>query len=186
MLCSLKDIQYRCHLGNLAFSNYQKYWLNGPKIPLCIKIRLYDAVVASVMLYNSNSWSAPSAAVEKLDVCHRKHLRRILNIYWPKGKITNNEFYRRCNTQKLSDRVKKMRWFMFGHILRSDTTTPAFTSLYFAVTNNYKSREGRHQCNLFNTLIQDLKYRNIKLDSEIDLQKLRNIAFERSQWRSMF
>ena len=186
LLCSLKDIKNRCHLGNIAFSNYQKCWLNGPNIPLCIKIRLYDALVASVMLYNSNSWSAPSAAVEKLDVCHRKHLRRILNIYWPKGKITNIELYRRCKTQKLSDRVKKMRWYMFGHILRSDITTPAFTSLRFAVTNNYKSREGRHQCNLFNTLIQDLKYRNIKLDCEVDLENLRSIAFERSRWRSMF
>ena len=94
--------------------------------------------------------------------------------------------YRRCKTQKLSDKVKKMRWYTFGHILRSDITTLAFTSLRFAVTNNYKSREGRHQCNLFNTLIQDLKYRNIKLDCEVDLENLRSIAFERSRWRSMF
>ena len=147
---------------------------------------LYDTLVASVMLYNSNSWAAPAVVLEKLDITHRKHLRRILNIYWPKGVISNIELYKRCNTVKLSDRVSKYRWTMFGHILRSDEQTPAFSSLRFAVCNRYKSRKGRHQSNLLNLLISDLKVRKLKLDGLSDLYNLRSVAFDRAYWRSCF
>ena len=75
---------------------------------------------------------------------------------------------------------------MFGHILRSNESTPAFVSLKFAVSNTYKSRRGRHQCNLFNTLIDDLKCRNFVLKTPDDLYKLRNDAFDRAHWRNSF
>ena len=186
LLCSEKDIQRRCNLGNAAFTNYDKCWLQGPKIPLKTKVKLYDALVASVMLYNSNSWSAPAIVLEKLDTTHRKHLRRILNIHWPNGRITNDELYKRCCTNKLSDRVCKFRWTMFGHVLRSDMNTPAFLSLKFALTNNHKNRKGRHQSNLFNILLADLKFRNIILKSENDLNELRTVALNRTYWRNIF
>ena len=182
-MCSEKDIQRRCNLGGAAFKNYEKCWLQGPKIPLPTKIKLYDALVASVMLYNSNSWAAPAIILEQLDIAHRKHLRRILRIYWPKGTIRNEELYKRCNTNKLSDRVCKFRWTMFGHVLRSDESTPAFSSLKFALTNNLKSRKGRHQSNIFNLLLIDLKSRDLSLKNADDLFELRAIAFNRVAWR---
>ena len=51
-----------------------------------------------------------------------------------------------------------MRWTMLVHILRtrSDEQTPAFLSLKFALTNKLKSRRGRHQSNLFKTVLRDL------------------------------
>jgi hypothetical protein len=186
LLCSEEDINRRCQLGNLAFSNFDKVWLQGPKIPLRTKIKLYDSLVASVILYNSNSWAAPAVFLDKLDITHRKHLRRILNIYWPKGVISNTELYKRCNTNKLSERACKYRWTMFGHILRRDEQTPAFASLKFAICNCHKSRKGRHQSNLLNLLIDDLKVRNLKLDSIGDLYNLRRVAFERAYWRNCF
>ena len=118
LLCSTEYVRRRCQLGNVAFANYDKCWLKGPKIPLQTKLRLYDSLVVSVMLYNCNSWAVPNAALEKLDTTHRRHLRRILNVYWPRGKIRNDELYKKClDPVKLSDRVKKMRWTMLGHIL---------------------------------------------------------------------
>jgi hypothetical protein len=186
LLCSEKDIQRRCNLGEAAFQNYDKCWLQGPKIPLHIKIKLYNALVASVMIYNSNSWAAPAIVLEKLNITHRNHLRRILKIHWPKGIITNNELYSRCKTDKLSDRVIKYRWTMFGHVLRLDENSPAFSSLKFALTNNLKSRKGRHQSNLFNLLTSDLKSRDMHLKNLTDLVKLRDIAFNRAEWRGLF
>ena len=44
-------------------------------------------------------------------------------MYWPRGKIRNVELYKRCDTIKLSERVKKMRWTMLGHIQRIDEQT---------------------------------------------------------------
>ncbi len=96
LLCSTADIERRINLANVAFSTYSKLWLRESKIPLERKLTVYDAQVVSVLLYNCSSWSAPKNVVAKLDTCHRKHLRRICNIYWPNGVISNRELYRRC------------------------------------------------------------------------------------------
>jgi hypothetical protein len=75
---------------------------------------------------------------------------------------------------------------MFGHVLRLDENSPAFSSLKFALTNNLKSRKGRHQSNLFNLLTSDLKSRDMHLKNLTDLVKLRDIAFNRAEWRGLF
>jgi len=138
------------------------------------------------MLYNSNSWSVPTTKLKKLDVTHRRHLRKILNIKWPNGRISNNELYNRCKTYSLSQRVLKYRWTMFGHILRSDKSTPAFCSLKFALSNSLKGRRGRHQSNLCSTLKCDLKSRNLKLTNLNDLCDLRELAMNRNRWRDLY
>ena len=76
----------RCIKGDIAFRKFRKVWLTGKKITLGRRLRLYEAQVVSVMMYNSNSWCATDVALNKIDVTRRKHLRRILNIRWPKVK----------------------------------------------------------------------------------------------------
>ena len=138
------------------------------------------------MLYNSNSSAAPANIVEDLDITHRKHLRRILNVHWPHGCITNKELYKRCDTTKLSERVTKMRWTMLGHVLRSNRKSPAFTSLTFAMTNGVKSRKGRHQMNLMQVIKSDLRCRKFDLKNIEDIYILCDIASDRGRWREAF
>ena len=107
LLCSTADIQRRISLAHAAFQTYKKLWLRGTKIPLKRKLIVYDAQVTSVLLYNCSSWSAPRHVMEKLNTCHRKHLRNICNIYWPTGVISNRELYRRCATIPITERVRK-------------------------------------------------------------------------------
>ena len=131
-MCSEKDITSRCIKGEAAFRKFEKVLLTRKKISLDRKLRLYEAQVVSVMLYNSNSWSATKTSLEKLDVTHRRHLRRILNIRYPEM-ISNNTLYKRCSVAKLSDRVSEYRWRMHGHILRSDENTSVQLAIEFAV-----------------------------------------------------
>ena len=41
------------------------------------KIKLYDALITSVLLYNCSSWAVPENILNKLDVQQRKHLKQI-------------------------------------------------------------------------------------------------------------
>ena len=75
---------------------------------------------------------------------------------------------------------------MLGHVLRSSVDTPAFLSLKFALSNNLKSRKSRHQMNLFKVICNDLKSRNLNLETIDDLYELRNVAYDRSHWKSIF
>ena len=126
--------------------------------------------------------------MSKLDICQRKHLRRILNISWPTGIISNRELYRRCQTVPITERVRKSRWTLLGHILRMDDNCPPVLALRFALTANtlYKGRRGRPRINLLNTIQADLKEHNIELKCINDFDNLRSFALDKARWRSMF
>ena len=188
LLCTEKDIVSRCSKGEVAFRKFEKVWITGnKKISLDRKLHLYEAQVVSVMMYNSNSWSPSKAALKKLDVTHRRHLRKILNIRWPKGQISNKTLYNRCKVKKLSERVAEQRWSMFGHILRSDENTPAHQALTFAVESNhhFHGRTGRPRCNLFSLLEKDLLDRNFYISNFEEFNEIRDMARCRKCWKNL-
>lgn len=182
MLCGKADIERRISLGYAAFAKYQKLWIK--KIPLSKRLMLYDALVVSVMMYNSNSWAVPQSMLDKLDIVHRKHLRTILNYKYP-NVISNENLYRRCNSQPLSTRVNRSRWRMLGHVLRGPEDGPAFSSLKFAAnTLNLPGRVGRPQSNLYSLIKRDLNRHNLYLRNLDELFALREIAQNRFKWRT--
>ena len=163
-------------------------WLSGKKISLERKLRLYDAQVVSVLIYNSNSWSPKKATMDKIDTLHRRHLRSILNIKWPKGMISNKALYERCQVEKLSKRIEHQRWKMFGHILRSMENTPAQTALSFAIEsdNLFTGRLGRPRMNLLSVLRSDLSNRNLSIDNLHELNEIKDIAACNRCWENLF
>ena len=148
---------------------------------------MYEAQVVSVLMYNCGCWSAPKNVLSKLDVCHRKHLRRICNIRYP-GVISNSELYRRCNVIPITERVRKARWTLLGRVLRMDDSNPAIQSVKYAITSSQflKGRLGRPRINLFNTIQGDLKDRGLALKTIDDLDVVRSVAQDRVLWRNMF
>ena len=188
LLCSEKDIQRRRILAEVAFKKFEKVWLSGKKISLERKLRLYDAQVVSVLLYNSNSWSPKKATMDKIDTLHRRHLRSILNIKWPKGMISNKALYERCKVEMLSKRIEHQRWKMFGHILRSMENTPAQTALSFAIEsdNLFIGRLGRPRMNLLSVLRTDLSNRNLHINNLHELNEIKDIAACNKCWENLF
>ena len=186
-LCSKADITHRCILANAAFEKFNKVWIERSHIAVQTKIRLYEALVTPVLLYNCNSWAAPDNILKKVDVCQRKHLRRILNTTYPHI-ITNKDLYARCGVTPLTERVAKSRWKMLGHILRSDCNSPPQLALSFAVESmsTMRGRLGRHQINIFKCILNDLNKRNIVLNNLTDLTELRLTALNRNLWRQLY
>ena len=186
LLCSTKDIFHRIHLGNIAFSNFKKVWLQGKRISLQRRIQVYEAQVVSVLMYGSCSWAAPKHVLEKLDTTHRRHLRSIMNITWPHV-ISNVNLYKRCEVVPLTERVERSRWTMLGHVLRLPENSPAALALTFALDGcPAKSRRGRHQINLFNTIKSDLNLRGFTLNCLEDLFSIRDVASDKKRWNSLF
>ena len=109
-------------------------------------------------MYNCSCWAASKQLLNKLDICHRKHLRQIIRMTYP-NIIKNDTLYKRCEVVPLSERVACARWRMLGHVLRSDNNSPAQLALHFAVESQStkKGRVGRHQSNLLRTIQFDLE-----------------------------
>ena len=111
-LCSERDIVNRRNKANVAFYTYKKVWLNSSvQISESRKLKLYEALVTSVLLYNCSSWAAPETVMASVDVLH---LRQIINTYWPTDisnenlahsrracVYSNENLYKRCNTRPL-------------------------------------------------------------------------------------
>ena len=73
-LCSEKDITNRRNKANVAFYTYKNLWIdNSVKISESRKLRLYEALVTSVLLYNCSCWAAPKKALDSVDVLQRKN-----------------------------------------------------------------------------------------------------------------
>ena len=51
LMCSTRDILRRIQLGNVAFANFSKIWLQGRRISLKRKLQVYEAQVVSVLMY---------------------------------------------------------------------------------------------------------------------------------------
>ena len=141
-------------------------------------------------MYNCSSWAPTKKSLDKLDVCHRRHLRDIMNIKWPKGFITNVNLYKICKTRPLSERVPKSRWKLLGHILRSEEDTPSNAALNYSVfvenSEKYVGRVGRPRCNLMTVLRKDLEARGLSLKSFSDITALRVIANDRLTWQRLY
>ena len=182
LLCSNKDIIHMINLANVAFSSFKKVWIQGSKVSLERKLQIYEAQMISVLLYNSSCWAAPKFIMEKLDICHRKHLRSILNIRWPVSVISNKALYKRCGTKPLSSRVVTSRMKMLGHVLRSPENSPAHTALCFADntvnSGNIKGRVVRPSLNLLNVLKKDIESLNKYVNSNNDIIDIENIVME--------
>ena len=65
------------------------------------RIKLYNTLVRSVLLYNCGTWALTKTDEEKLDSFHRKQLRRVLGIRYP-TKISNKSLYKKCDQTPIS------------------------------------------------------------------------------------
>ena len=150
------------------------------------KIKLYQSLVKSILLYNCGTWALTLTEEERLNAYPPKQLKKIINIRYPK-KITNKSLYRICQQKSLSLQVLSAGRSLFGHMLRRDKDIPPnkTTRAYF-IPNGNKLR-GRPKTTLpivFNrdlALIQHL----IRLRSSKGLAEITEQAQDRKFWRGL-
>jgi len=49
-------------------------------IPAKLRVRLYDATVINILLWGCESWALTAELRRKLEVCHHRFLRKMVNI----------------------------------------------------------------------------------------------------------
>ena len=155
------------------------------------KIKLYNPLVRTILLYNASTWGMSKKDEDGIDSFHRQQLRHTLNIRYPHT-IRTKHLYTITKTYPISADIAKARWKLFGHCLRMKADTPARKAMkfYFEERPEEKYR-GRKRTNIVNTLNRDIiltkkKYPrfDIKpLNSLLDLHNARVKAKNRVVWR---
>jgi hypothetical protein len=169
-----------------------KIWLKNRTIKLKTRIRLYNACNKSIMTYNLAALGATASQTKILDTAHRRHLRRILRVYYPLH-ISNKNLYKVCTSHEVTKDITKHRWRLFGHILRSNIDTPANIAMihYFETHSRTtgekrKRHKGAEATSIAVVLRQDLKLVGQKFHAQTDLTRLRTTAQDRQTWTRLW
>ena len=181
-----EDVERRKQLSNAALYKLKNIWIGKDKINHNIKIKLYKALVKSILTYNCGTWALAQNELNKLDAFHRKQLRKGLNIYYP-TKISNKTLYKKCNEKPLSTHILESRWRLFGHILRRNEEIPANKAMELYFHRTEKRFRRRPTTTLPVIINKDLLQiqDNLSLKSTDDLKHLRSLAQDRDQWKSL-
>ena len=162
-------------------------------LSLELKYRLYNCLVRPILIYNCGTWAGPHSIFDQLDTFHRKHLRRLAGIHYPRI-ISNKSLYQMFDTHPLSWDVRRYRWYFLGHALRLPRDTPAQLMLdsYMVAPSYLKGRRGKHQTSLISLLSTEFKavttrreYRQLGLQNMGQLNNMRSLANDRRRWTEL-
>ena len=98
-------------------------------------IRLYNALILPILLYNSSTWGLTKTQMDKLDKFHRKQLRSMFKI----SILSNKDLYM-VHSGPISQNITRYRWKLLGHILRrpEDITANVVMRKFFKPTKTRK------------------------------------------------
>ena len=202
-----EDIRRRQQLATVQFKALDKLWRHSHQVQVATRLRLYKALVLPVLIYNAGTWGITQQVASKLDAFHRKQLREVLGVRWPKH-MSNAELYERCSSTPISTIANKARWSLFGHVLRLHAETPAQMAMDFYCQvagegeGEGKVVRGRATTTLPVVLFNEFhsfkqaekaKKRGVSVEGNVSsyrqkphvtLKELRKLAQDRESWRA--
>ena len=80
-----EDIKRRKELVTIGLAKNDIIWKKKWKMKLTTRIKLYETLVKSVLLYNYGTWGVSKDDQRKLNSFHRNQLRKVVGIQWPQN-----------------------------------------------------------------------------------------------------
>ena len=107
------------------------------QLSIPLKCKLYRALVLSVVLYSSETWTMIKSTQRKLESFHSSCLRRILCFSYLE-RVTNEEVLARSRMSTLSAMIMFKRLKCFGHVLRMNDDRLALRAFTWEPTEKYR------------------------------------------------
>ena len=178
-----KDIQRRKGLSLDSMKTLNNTFTSRT-ITLVTKIRIFQAYVSSIFLYNCELWTCTKTILNRIDSFQRRLIRKVLNIKWPK-KIRNTTLYEKTKITRWSTTVKKRRLTWLGHLLRLNKNTPARIALEASLKKVPRQR-GRNKTTWIENIKKDIKESNIQVnlkDDKLMFDELEKLCSDKAMWR---
>jgi hypothetical protein len=174
MIDTPTDIKRRKSLSIDAMNKLKHIWRNK-RLSTNLKLRIFNAYISSIFLYNSELWSLNKSMEGAIDAFQRRLLRRMINVTWPK-KICNEKL--NCITKAIPWSLiianRRLRWF--GHLVRLPEGAPAKMALKEAERDAPMPR-GRRK-----TIWLDVMKKQLA-DLDFSYNQAKACAQDRDYWR---
>jgi len=177
---STPDILRRIGLASNIFGRLANVWKRTGLI------RLYNALVISILLYGSETWTLLKADERRLEAFHMNCQRRILGIRWFHV-VTNASVTSQTCEEGLAIGICRRRLSIFGHVRRLLEATPAHSALRLAVDTRARGkqpdirpewkRQRRRPCRTWVQQIED--------DTGLNANDAWRFAHDRKSWRAL-
>ena len=150
-------------------------WNNNTISPKT-KIKLYDSIVTSILIYGSESWKGLKGIEERVRRFESGCLRKIMKVRWYEH-ISEVEIRSRSGQRSIIERIKESRWRWYGHVLRMpEDRLPKQTTKWNAEGSR---RRGRPKDTWRRTIQREMRLKNLREDD------ISNLAEDRTAWRSL-
>jgi len=166
-----KDIRARLGKSNGVFGRLTNVWRDNG-LSLHTKIRLYEALVLSTLLYGAETWSMSVSNTKKLEAAHHRWQRKILKTSW-KDMITNKTVRERTGQDTLESIVRERRLRWFGHIYRMDSNRIARQVMDWTLSH-FRRKSGRPRVSWTSTVKKDRDLLGLTWDEALDVEKDRS------------
>jgi len=142
----LGNCEKRCTLrigkASSVFGRLVNIWKSN-SISLPVKVKLYESLVISTLLYGTELWPLPVTQMKKLEATHHKFQRRLLGIT-RKDQVRNEEIRKKTGLQELIIKERRLRWL--GHVLRMENSRIPRQAIQWEL-RGYKRKLGRPRKN---------------------------------------
>jgi len=130
-------------------SSLSRIW-KDKRLTIATKVRLYQALVMSVLLYAAETWTLLAADLTTLEAFHMRCQRQISGIRWI-DHISNATVSSHTGLASVGEQIASRRIAIFGHIARLSEEVPAHQALRAHVdlsldrlpVRDWKRRPGR-------------------------------------------
>jgi hypothetical protein len=178
-IASTNDIQTRIGLAATAFGTLTWCLWKKRNISIATKMRIYQSLVLSVLLYGAESWTLLQSDIKKLEVFHMRCLRRVLGISL-RDRIRNETIRERCcNQPTISEEIQKRRLRWFGHVCRMEPQRLPYQLLWRTRPSQWK---------IIRTAPKKIWSKQVENDlanRRLTLRDAKNIALDRQQWKEL-
>ena len=130
------EVNNRLSKANSAFGRLRKKVWDRLGISQETKLKVYMAVVLTVLLYACESWTVYSRHARKLNIFHTKCLRIILSIKW-QDMVPDTEVLTRAGIPSIHTLLQQAQVRWAGHVTRMpDDSLPKFLLVSSATEND--------------------------------------------------
>ena len=168
-----KEISARIRKATCSFGRLHGRVWNERGIKTSTKVKVYQAVVLTALLYSCETWVLYRRHLKELESVHARHLRKILRIKW-QDMIQNTEVLRRAWSTSIEAFLIKAQLRWTGHVLRMEDGRLPKDLLYGELKDGSRHVGGQRK-RFKDTLKRSLTVCNIAID------KLKFTAQDRMQ-----
>ena len=176
LLSSSRDFKTKRAQAWVAAKRLNKLW-RSTILSDSLKLRLFNSLVVSILLYNATTWTVNKTLMNSLDGGYNRLLRYALNIRWMVGvrSMTNQAIQEKYNLQPISEVLRHRRLVFAGHCYRCRDSAPQ--PIMDVLFLRYPGTRNKGNRSNYRMILSD--------ETQLEETQLQEAMLDRKRWRRL-